>query len=312
MRYRTARLIYDNNVEGTGSLAVTDCALAPSTRALLLGDSYAYPFAKFLAESFRRLVFAHAPTLDARVVDAVRPQIAVTEIAERFLVVVQDDASGRSMAMREQRKRDNGRIRPPLQYWTWPMLVSPGPVEVMRERLLAEGRIMETALVSVMAYAGLRPSEAMALRWSAIEQDAIAIVAGPGNAKGRTRRVPLWRPLAQDLEAWRRRSGRGGDQLVFVEDGRPMDLREWREHTYQGLALSVGLQNRRPAFLREVFCVLMINAGVSIGELAELVDMERERLEYNFAGLWNEMEKGRARAIDPQEAIARARSEFLR
>jgi hypothetical protein len=96
-----------------------------------------------------------------------------------------------------------------------------------------------------------------------------------------------------------------------VEDGRPMDLPQWRDHTYYGLALSVGLENRRPAFLREVFCVLMINAGVSIDELAELVDMDREKLRYNFAGLWNEMDKGRAPTIEPQEAIDRARSEFL-
>ena len=42
LRYRNARLIFDNCVEGTGSLSVTVCDPAPPTTALLLGDSYAY------------------------------------------------------------------------------------------------------------------------------------------------------------------------------------------------------------------------------------------------------------------------------
>jgi hypothetical protein len=51
---------------------------------------------------------------------------------------------------------------------------------------------------------------------------------------------------------------------------------------------------------------------VSIGELAELVDMEPAKLEESFKGLWEEMRTARARPVEPQEAIARARSEFIR
>ena len=71
MRNRNARLVYDNCVEGTGALAVTDCDVAPSTTCLLLGDSYAYFIAQFMSECWRRLVLAHAPTLDLDVVEAV-------------------------------------------------------------------------------------------------------------------------------------------------------------------------------------------------------------------------------------------------
>ena len=88
MRYRNARLIFDNCVEGTGSLSVTECDPAPPTTTLLLGDSYAYFLVRYLSECWRRLVFAHSPTLDREVVEEVRPDLALTVIAERFLVVV--------------------------------------------------------------------------------------------------------------------------------------------------------------------------------------------------------------------------------
>ena len=165
LRYRSARLIYDNCVEGTGALAVTECDPAPPTTCLLLGDSYSYFIVRYLSECWRRLVFAHAPTLDGALVDTVRPELAITVIAERFLIVVPDDEQG-SLRDREEHKRADGRIRHPLLHWAWPTLVSPGPVELMRSRLLKEGRLRDAALVGVMAYAGLRPAEAMALRWS--------------------------------------------------------------------------------------------------------------------------------------------------
>ncbi len=269
MRYRSARLVYDNCVEGTGSLAITECDSAPPTTCLLLGDSYSDFLLRYMAECWRRLVFAHAPTLDRAVVDAVRPDLGVTVIAERFLIAVPDDEHGRSLRDREERKRRSGRIRHPLLHWSWPTLVSPGPVERMRARLLAEGRVRDVALIGVMAYAGLRPAEAMALRWSAVAGDSIVVEPLPRmrEAGSKPRRVPLWRPLAADLEAWRAESGVAGDQLVFSAPGKPwtVDLRHWRDHTYPEIARDAGIRSTSPSFLRHVFCVLLINAGVSGG-----------------------------------------------
>jgi alginate O-acetyltransferase complex protein AlgJ len=76
MRARHARMVYDNCVEGTGAIAVTTCDVAPPTTCLLLGDSYSYFLATFLSECWRRLVLAHAPTLDMTVVETVQPDIA--------------------------------------------------------------------------------------------------------------------------------------------------------------------------------------------------------------------------------------------
>ena len=307
MRYRTARLMYDNCVEGTGSLAVTHCPPAPAVTCLLLGDSYSYWLVRFMAECFRRLVFAHAPTLDRALVEVAQPDIAVTVIAERFLVVVPDDERGRSMREREERKRSLGRVRQPLLQWTWPNLVSPGPVESMRSKLVAEGNVRDVALIGVMAYAGLRPAEAAALRWSAIEDDAIVVEPLPRRrASGaRPRRVPLWRPLAEDLEAWRAESEGAGDRLVFTAPGRPwtLDLRAWRERDYPRLAREAGIDSARPSTLRHVFCALLFHGGASVDEVVALTDERPDQLGETFRGL---LEEVAGREPDPPEDVIRA------
>jgi alginate O-acetyltransferase complex protein AlgJ len=310
LRYRSARLIYDNCVEGTGALAVTECDPAPPTTCLLLGDSYSYFIVRYLSECWRRLVFAHSPTLDRAVVETVRPDLAVTVIAERFLVVVPDDQDpGRTLRSREERKRSIGRTRHPLLHWAWPTLISPGPVERMRSRLLGEGRIRDAALVGVMAYAGLRPAEAMALRWSHIAGDSILVEPLPRRREAgcEPRRVPLWQPLAADLKAWRAESGGGDNQFIFSAPGKPwaVDLRDWRDRTYPDLARDAGIRSSVPSFLRHVFCVLLINAGVTVEELAELTDMDIDDLTETFRGLLEDAE--RVRSLPVEQAIAEAR-----
>ena len=307
MRYRTARLVYDNCVEGTGSLAVTHCVPAPAVTCLLLGDSYSYWLARYMAECFRRLVFAHAPTLDLALVEAAQPDIAITIIAERFLVVVPDDERGRSVREREERKRSIGRIRQPLLHWTWPILVSPGPIEAMRSKLAAEGNLRDIALIGVMAYAGLRPAEAAALRWSAIEADSIVVEPLPLRraAGAAPRRVPLWAPLAEDIEAWRHESGGSGNRRVFTAPGKPwsLDLRAWRDHTYPSLARETGIDNRRPSGLRHVYSVLLINGGASLEEVAALMDEAPEEVDKTFGHLFADAAD---REPDPPEQMIRA------
>jgi integrase len=81
------------------------------------------------------------------------------------------------------------------------------PAEV--ERLRGFCRYPRDAtLIGVLAYAGLRPGEALALRWSAVRDGALLIdrAASMGVERptktGRARIVPLVEPLRADLEAW--------------------------------------------------------------------------------------------------------------
>ena len=309
VRHRTARLVYDNCVEGTGALAVTRSAVAPRTTCLLLGDSYCYFFASYLAESWGRLVIAHSPNLDPAVVEAVQPDIAVTTIAERFLVRVPDDTAGPTMRERQDTKRKHGRVRYPLMYWAFPAIPSAEPIELMRAHLLRTGRLRDAVFVGAIAYAGLRPAEAIALRWSDVGPDSITVEPLPRALASGTpaRSVPLWGPLAVDLEEWRAQSAGGGRRRVFSPAGKPwsLDLQEWRSQTWPELSREAGLDASPPGDLRQVFCVLLIDAGVPPGRVAELAGTDRADVERSFAALW---QAPRVPSLPPDEAIVRARA----
>lgn len=107
--------------------------------------------------------------------------------------------------------------------------VTPDAVEAIRDWLTRRGLIRDATLVSVLAYAGPRPGEALGLTWSAVRDCTLLIEAAVsvgvvGETKTRRRRtVRLVPPLAADLAEWRLAAGRPPDDaLVFPgHDGRP-------------------------------------------------------------------------------------------
>src|SRR5205807_8602503 len=103
--------------------------------------------------------------------------------------------------------------------------LSPAASEAMRTALGAR----DAALLSVLAYSGLRPGEALGLRWSDVRertiliQRAISLGAEADTKTRQHRTVRLLAPLASDLRAWRMAAGRPDDsELVFPgKDGQP-------------------------------------------------------------------------------------------
>src|SRR5829696_6555525 len=78
------------------------------------------------------------------------------------------------------------------------------------ERLRAELELRDPTLVSVLACAGLRPQEALALQWRPVRERTLLVeqAASDGRLKGqKTNRPPgsveLLGPLRADLAAWR-------------------------------------------------------------------------------------------------------------
>jgi integrase len=152
-------------------------------------------------------------------------------------------------------------------------------VERMRAQLLADRRQRDATLLAVLAYAGLRPQEALALPWHNVRDRTLIIDRaqsdeGPKTTKtGRTRSVRLLAPLAADLSTWRLASNRSrDDELVFpTTDGglwRDHDWRNWRRRVFDPLAKSIGAPGMRPYDLRHAFCSLLIAEGLSVVEVA--------------------------------------------
>lgn len=158
-------------------------------------------------------------------------------------------------------------------------LLPPATIELMRAILLDAQRPQDAALISALAYAGLRPQEAFALTWGAVGMQTLdirqAVAAGKlGPTKTRRRRsVRLVEPLADDLLGWRRKSGSVGEgELLFpLGDGRPMtptSFRNWRRRVWVPTALAADVQGANPYDCRHTFVSLLLNEGRQVIDVA--------------------------------------------
>jgi integrase len=130
------------------------------------------------------------------------------------------------------------------------VVVAPEKVEKIRAKLDAEGK----AIVSVLAYSGLRPGELLSLRWSDVGKQTLRVEQGTdpdGSTKetktGAHRNVILLAPLAADLTAWRKHAN--GSQLVFSKDGGAWtehDWRNWRRRKFAEAAKDAACRSNVP------------------------------------------------------------------
>jgi alginate O-acetyltransferase complex protein AlgJ len=316
LRYPQARLLYDNCIENTGSLCVTECRVAPPTTCLLLGDSYAYSIAKFLSESFGRLVIAHTTRLDWRLIEQFQPDVVLSLTAERFLIEVPDD-EGASHAGDEVAKRAARRTRPPLVNWSnFPRWPAPAETEALRAHLLAAGKVRDATMISVLAYGGVLPQELTALRWPDVGEHELT-VRRPGKKVGEgspARRVPLIGPLADDLREWRRLSNPARPrELVFPgEDDlhwAGAEWSAWRRDVFDPAVRACGLELKSPHELRHTFCTLTLYEGLPMKELARRIGAGMGETRRLYGWLADILES--AEPIDPATFVWAARGALL-
>ena len=132
----------------------------------------------------------------------------------------------------------------------------------------------------MLAYAGLRPGEALALTWGDVRERTILVerALALGELKetktGQTRSVQLNAPLAADLAGWRLYCGRPQDDtLIFpTRNGvhwTDSHWRNWRKRVFAPAAADAELSAFRPYDLRHSFVSLLIAEGRSVVEIAK-------------------------------------------
>jgi integrase len=137
------------------------------------------------------------------------------------------------------------------------------------------GRTRDATLISVLAYAGLRPGEALGLRWKDIREKTLLIqraisLGEEADTKTRQHRtVRLHAPLASDLRHWRMAAGCPDDyELVFPgRDGQPWSqaaYQSWRRRAFARATQAAGLPRARPYDLRHSFASLLLHEGRSV------------------------------------------------
>jgi alginate O-acetyltransferase complex protein AlgJ len=293
---QTARLVSDNRVENTGAIISTICSDAPGS-CVLLGDSYASAMLPFLAESFGRFTFMHTSALDLESIDPEAPDVVVSLMAERFLVIVPDDEHAPTVATHAARKLASGRARLRTHYWDVQLAPAAEVVDGLREELLAGGRFRDAAILSVVAHGGLRLREISGLRWRNIHEDGLLIpgarraARAPGPKGGerwdvaevdalrRDRFVPLSAPAIADLERWRVSLGEEPrpNSVVFPGPDRGRwnlaAWGAWERDVCGPFAAQLGLPELDLALVRHSFGARLVHAGQSEEEIAAQMGM---------------------------------------
>jgi integrase len=201
--------------------------------------------------------------------------------------------------------------------------LAPVTVEAMRAACAAR----DATLVSVLGYAGVRPQEALGLRWRDIGDRTLAVFA----PKTQTRRtVRLLAPLAQDLREWRLAEGRPSDgALVFPgRAGEPWSqeaYKAWARKAPRGrmrdgertgspgpfarAAQAAGAPEATPYTLRHSFCSLLLHEGRSVIYVARQLGHGAQLTLSTYGHVIDELED--APRLDAEEAIRLARAECV-
>jgi integrase len=192
----------------------------------------------------------------------------------------------------------------------------PAPESVERvRRQLKKPR--DQALVSLLAYAGLRPGEALGLRWADIGERTILVERAISHGAEKstktraTRSVRMVKPLKSELANLRMRNGRpGDDELVFpAHDGELWhedDWRNWRRRIFEPAAERAWLGRVRPYDLRHSFVSLLIAEGRSIVEVARQAGHSATMALDTYGHVFDELDTER---ISAEQAIRKARAE---
>ena len=197
----------------------------------------------------------------------------------------------------------------------------PLAVEQLRAWLSEHRELRDATLVSVLAYAGVRPQEALALRWRSIGERTLLVeeAVAQGRLKGqKTNRPPrtvrLLGPLRQDLAEWWIAAGRPEDEaFVFpASNGGPWPLHDWqnwRRRTFMPAARKLGLEGVVPYDLRHSFASLLVHEGESsIVEIASYLGHAPSQTLDTYSHVVEEL-RG-AEKVLADEQILRARGQI--
>jgi integrase len=168
----------------------------------------------------------------------------------------------------------------------------------------------------VLAYAGLRPGEALALEWRHVRERTILVeqALALGEVKetktGQTLTVRLLAPVATDLAEWRLASGRPtrsrSSSLARVESrGLTRRIGTGDERVFAPAAAAVALDAARPYDLRHLFCSLLLAEGASVVEVARQAGHSPAMTLSTYGHVIEELEGGDRRSAEAVIRTAR-------
>jgi integrase len=165
-------------------------------------------------------------------------------------------------------------------------------------------------IVSMLAYAGLRPIEDRGSQWEDLHERRLHVFASKTN---RERNIDLLSPLAQDLAEWRLMCGRPDDGKLIVPrptggDWTRGDWGNWRNRVWRPAAIACGVTgDMRPYRLRGSFVSLLLWSGKDLAYVAEQAGHSIATLAKHYAGVIKDLQD--QPRVDADEAIRAAREQ---
>lgn len=190
--------------------------------------------------------------------------------------------------------------------------LAPASVEALRAVCGAR----DATLIAVLAYSGLRPQEALALRWADIRERTIllerAVSLGEESDTKTTahRTVRLLAPLREDLLAWRLCSGRPRETTAVFPgpEGRSWSKTtydNWRARNFDRAMLRAGIEGATPYALRHSFASLLLHEGRSVIYVARQLGHDARLTLSTYGHVIDELEG--APQMPAEDAIRAAR-----
>lgn len=157
--------------------------------------------------------------------------------------------------------------------------LTPTQVEAIRGYMLERRNISSATLVSVMAYSGLRPGEALALRWEHVRQRTILVEQALSRGKvkltktNKHRSVFLRDALRADLLELRVRQGNPDNGWIFPnqsgERWSEAGRKSWARKGFRNAATAAGLPIKTRSYdLRHTYASLLFQEGRTAIEVA--------------------------------------------
>jgi integrase len=142
------------------------------------------------------------------------------------------------------------------------------PLEVEKIRAAMTGQ-RDRLFVSLLAYAGLRPGEAIALTWDNVSDHVLLVDASHSYSEtrdtktGHARTVELVLPLREDLAAYRPARTEPSALVLPNRDGGYIDLHAWRRRVWTPACAAAGVK-ASPYSGRHSYASLLIHEGRSL------------------------------------------------
>lgn len=169
----------------------------------------------------------------------------------------------------------------------------------------------DAVLVSLLAYAGLRPQEARGLLWRDV-RDQTLMVRSPKTGEHRT--VRLLAPLRRDLAEWRMAGGRPAADAPVIpgSDGGPWPAggyARWRTTSWLPGLKRAKAARCRPYDLRHSFASLLLHEGRSVIYVARQLGHGAELTLRTYGHVIDELDG--APQLEAEAAIRAARGELV-